>query len=151
MRLRITLIALLVVAAAAVAVVGVLVGRASVSTAAATQKGYRTGHLDGYVDGVRVGQTQGREEGRALQVGDALPAADRKAVRDAFTKGYAAGTNDAFAGYDGGWQLGAPYVIVVEQAGGAITYRIRSREPLKPGIDYYLCPDGHSLCQASHR
>ena len=37
----------------------------------------------------------------------------------------------------------------VEQGSAPIAYRIGSRTALQPGIDYYLCPDGHGLCQQS--
>jgi hypothetical protein len=102
---------------------------------------------DEYFDGLQVGEAQGRREGRALQEGIALPADTRRPVHDAFDAGYAAGANDVFAGYDGGWAIGAPYVVTMAEASGHIVYRIKTREPMKPHVNYYLCPDGHSLCQ----
>lgn len=108
-----------------------------------------TGHS--YLDGLIAGEAQGREEGRALQLGQSLPAGDRDAAQTAFKAGYAAGANDAFSGYDGGWMLGVPYVIVLAPGTGAITYRIGSRTPLEPGVAYFLCPDGHGLCQAPRK
>jgi hypothetical protein len=141
----------LIAVIAVIATGAALLGRSTVDTRAAHDNGVRTGQQDGYFDGLRVGEAQGRQEGRALQEGDALPAGDRQLVRDTFDAGYAAGANDAFAGYDGGWQLSAPYVITVETAGGSITYRIKDREPVKAGVNYFLCPDGHSLCQAPRR
>ena len=80
-------------------------------------------------------------------IGQALPADKRQAVEKAFNAGYAAGWNDAFAGYDGGWALGMPYVVTLAPGSGAITYRIGTRTPLQPGIAYYLCPNGRDLCQ----
>jgi hypothetical protein len=108
-----------------------------------------TGHS--YLDGLIAGEAQGREEGRALQLGQSLPAGDRDAAETAFKAGYAAGANDAFSGYDGGWMLGVPYVIVLAPGTGPITYRIGSRTPLEPGVAYFLCPDGHGLCQAPRK
>ena len=111
--------------------------------------GYQAGHSAGYLEGLTAGQAQGRQEGRALQEGVALPADSRQPVQDAFTAGYTAGANDVFGQYDGGWYLSTPYVITVEQGSAPIAYRIGSRTALQPGIDYYLCPDGHGLCQQS--
>src|SRR6185437_15581754 len=109
-------------------------GRATVDSHAARQHGYQsgyaTGHYDGYFDGLQAGETQGRQDGRALQEGQELPAADRQVAADAFNDGYAAGTNDVFAGYDGGWQLSIPYVVNIEQGTGKVDYRIASREAM---------------------
>ena len=100
-----------------------------------------------YLDGLRVGQAQGRMEGRAEQAAVALPAGDREPVRHAFEAGYASGTNDAFGGYDGGWTLDVPWVVTLERGAGPIAYRIASRTPVEPGVDYRLCPDAHTLCR----
>jgi hypothetical protein len=99
-----------------------------------------------YFDGLRVGEAQGRQEGRAIQEGAALPATDRQPVTDAFNAGYAAGANDAFAGYDGGWTLHVPWIVTLEGGSGEIAYRIQGRTRVLPGVDYYLCPDGHTIC-----
>lgn len=147
MRSRVGRIVLFTAVAAAVAIGCALLGRASVDTGAARDGGYRAGQDAGYFDGLRVGDAQGRQEGRVLQEGDALPATARAPVSRAFDDGYAAGANDTFAGYDGGWALSMPYLITVERAGPQITYRIRDREPVEAGVDYFLCPNGHSLCQ----
>jgi len=104
-----------------------------------------------YLDGLVAGEAQGREEGRALQIGQGLPADARKAVTAAFVAGYAAGADDVFGGYDGGWAMHAPYVVTLAPAQGAVTYRIGSRIQMQPGIAYFLCPDGRSLCQARRK
>ena len=62
----------------------------------------------------------GVEEGRALQ----QPAQ----ARDAFKAGYAAGANDVFGGYDGGWDYGRPYVITLKKGSNGVTYVIASRK-----------------------
>ena len=49
------------------------------------------------------------------------------APRAAFDAGYAAGANDVFGGFDGGWSLSEPYVITLARGSGAVTYRIDSR------------------------
>jgi hypothetical protein len=102
----------------------------------------------GYNDGVQLGHSEGVAEGRALQEGAALTGSEKDAATDAFKGGYRAGLNDAFSGYDGGWYTDAPYVVVLGTGVGGATYRIASRTPLQAGVNYYLCPDGKSLCQS---
>ncbi|HZZ95387.1 MAG TPA: hypothetical protein VFE19_00110 [Jatrophihabitantaceae bacterium] len=111
---------------------------------APTSPAHKTDQSNSYFDGIRVGEVEGRRQGRALQEGASVPASLRRAVRASFNDGYTAGGNDAFQGYDGGWTMGLPYVIVLEPGSGQIVYRIKSRNPLEPGVDYYLC--GRSLC-----
>jgi hypothetical protein len=139
-----------------VAVGLVVVGRLSVDTAAARADGYRAGHSDGsysgYLSGLQDGIVQGRHEGRVLQVGDdTVPASSRQPVLAAFDRGYAAGANDVFAGYDGGWVLSVPYVVTLAKATTPGVYRISTRTPVEPGVSYYLCADGRSLCQEPRR
>jgi hypothetical protein len=139
----------LFVVAALVAAGGlVLLGRA---TSGSHTGGYQTGRSDGYFDGLRVGEARGRQEGRALAEEASVPAAARPSVRDAFNSGYTAGLNDAFAGYDGGWALSTPYVVALEAGTAPIVYRISSRTLFEKGVNYYLCPDGHALCQEPRR
>ena len=90
-------------------------------------------------------------EGRALQEATAVPPASRPSVQDAFDAGYAAGANDAFGGYDGGWAVSTPYLVTLEPGPRQITYRIASRTPIAPEIDYYLCPNGRDICQQPRR
>jgi hypothetical protein len=138
------------VAVAIIIAAGLLtVARATAASHIARDNGYRSGRSDGYLEGLQVGEAQGRQEGRALQAGSSLPAESRQPVQAAFNAGYAAGANDAFAGYDGGWVRLAPYVVVLEAGSGQIVYRISSRTLVQPHINYYLCPDGHDLCQQS--
>jgi hypothetical protein len=100
-----------VVAAAAVAAAGFALGRASADTDA------------GHDAGVREGRAAGLQEGRALQAtGSSAPG-----VRAAFDAGYAAGANDVFGGFDGGWSPSEPYVITLARGSGAVTHRIDSR------------------------
>jgi hypothetical protein len=97
----------------------------------------------GFTDGFQAGRSVGVQEGRALQVGQS----QGSAAASAFSSGYAAGLDDAFGGYDGGWSLAAPYLITVEAGTGGATYRIASRIELRPGVSYFLCPDKTSICQ----
>ncbi len=124
----------------------VMIGRLTVDAGQERAAAYDSGHYDGYFAGQQDGVIQGRQEGRVLQkVSDVTPSS-RKAVRDAFTEGYAAGANDAFAGYDGGWILSEPYVVTLERGTTPISYRIRSRTPMQAGSDYFRCPSG-GVCQ----
>jgi hypothetical protein len=77
----------------------------------------------GHDAGVREGHAAGLQEGRALQATGSSP----RTVRSAFDAGYAAGANDVFGGFDGGWSLSEPYVITLARGSGAVTYRIDSR------------------------
>lgn len=131
----------IVVVALAIGAALFLLGRATAPTSHAPRVSIGT-----YIDGLRDGAAQGREQGRAFQIGAELAAKDRHIARDAFRAGYAAGANDVFAGYDGGWTFTAPWVITLASGKAGIDYRILGRTPLEPGIAYYLCPDGHSLC-----
>jgi hypothetical protein len=77
----------------------------------------------GHDAGVREGRAAGLQEGRALQAAGSATAG----TRAAFDAGYAAGANDVFGGFDGGWSLSQPYVIMLARGSGAVTYRIDSR------------------------
>jgi hypothetical protein len=141
--------ALGVVAAIAIAAGLVLLGRLTAPSTPSTPAApadTAASHSDDYFDGLRVGEAQGRRVGRAIQEGAELPASSRKPVTDAFNAGYAAGANDAFAGYDGGWTLGAPYIVILEGGNDQIAYRIRTRTVLERNVNYYLCTNGHELC-----
>jgi hypothetical protein len=112
-------------------------------SAPAGDRGYAAGVADGRV----AGRAQGVQEGRALQEGLVLPSDAGDVATSAFNAGYAAGASDVFGGYDGGWSLGAPYVITLAAGTGGATYRIASRTPMAPDTDYYLCPGHPPLCQ----
>jgi hypothetical protein len=133
----------------------VVVGRLSAGAGPAGADAYRAAETDGYhagyLAGLADGVVEGRQEGRALQVGDTVPPASRQPVQDAFDEGYAAGANDVFTGYDGGWTLAQPYVVTLEPARTPIAYRIGSRTSVQPGVDYFLCANGRDLCQQPRR
>jgi len=133
----------------------VLLGRLTVGANGVRADGYRSGHRAGYYSGysagLRDGVVQGRQEGRVLQEGETVPGTARDSVQSAFTSGYTAGTNDVFAGYDGGWVPAAAYIVSVQVGRAPIAYRISSRVPVQPGVEYFVCSDGHDLCQAPRR
>jgi hypothetical protein len=122
-----TLAAVAIAVLAAAALVGL--GRATAPTAAARARGYHDGTTAGYADGFSAGRAEGVREGQAIAETAGLPRAARARARDAFDDGYRAGANNTFGGYDGGWELGRPYVIVLARGGGGITYRIAARVP----------------------
>ena len=64
-----------------------------------------------------------------------------------YNSGYLAGREAAFAGYDGGWAYGVPYIISLERGVPGFTYRIARRLPLLPGVGYRLC--GRQVCSTS--
>jgi hypothetical protein len=143
--------AVLGLVAAILAATLVLVGRATVHRSPEPGAAGPPARSQDYVDGLRAGAAAGRQEGRALQEGASLPADSRQPVQDAFNAGYAAGANDVFNDYDGGWAVSAPYAVTLATGSGQLTYRIATRVPFTKGIDYYLCPDGHEICQQSGR
>jgi hypothetical protein len=147
MRGRTPRLVVLVLVAISAAAGLVAVGRASAGAATARSDGYREGRAGGYADGMRDGRAAGLQEGRALQVPLTLPSGAQDAAKEAFNAGYAAGANDVFGGYDGGWDLDSPYVVVLTRAGNGIVYRIRSRTPMQRGVTYRLCPRSTLLCQ----
>jgi hypothetical protein len=124
-----------VAAVVGVVAAGVIVGRA---TAPMHDRGFAQGNAAGYAEGVAAG--------RALQIGDSVPAGSEDVTRTAFQAGYRAGETDAFGAYDGGWKLGAPYVVILGKSVDGAAYRFVERDPLTPGTTYRLCPDGVSLC-----
>ena len=41
----------------------------------------------------------------------------------------------------------ADEIVVLDKGSGKIVYRISDRRPMQANVNYYLCPDGHSVCQ----
>jgi hypothetical protein len=115
--------------------VGVVIGR---STAPAHDPGFAQGNAAGYAEGVAAG--------RSLQLGDTVPNGSKDVANTAFQAGYRAGEADAFGAYDGGWKLGAPYVVILGKGVAGAAYRFVERDEFTPGTTYQLCPGGTSLC-----
>jgi hypothetical protein len=141
-------VAVAIIAGVLIGVVAFVLGRSTAPHAAHRSS---TPAIGDYFDGLRVGEAQGRRDGRALQEGIELTPSARHVAQRAFDAGYVAGTNDAFAGYDGGWTLHTPWIVTLEGGSDQIVYRIRERTRVEPGVDYYLCPDGHTLCHRPRR
>ena len=130
-RPRPPVLAVLLGILAAAALVGL--GRLTAPAPDAAQaRGYHDGTVAGYADGFSAGRAQGLQEGQAVAATADLPAGSRDRARAAFDAGYRAGANAAFSGYDGGWSLGQPYVIVLAKGADGITYRIAARAPCPP-------------------
>ena len=124
-RPRPPLLTVLLAILAAAALVGL--GRATAPAPAARARGYHEGTVAGYADGFQAGRAQGLREGQAIAETATLPPGPRDRAKAAFDAGYRAGANAAFSGYDGGWSLGRPYVIVLAKGADGITYRIAAR------------------------
>ena len=133
-RMRLRGAAIAVVAVGMVAA-GVVIGRA---TAPAHDPGFAHGNAAGYAEGVAAG--------RLLQIGDTVPNGSKDVANTAFQAGYRAGEADAFGAYDGGWKLGAPYVVVLGKGVAGAAYRFVERDEVTPGTTYQLCPDATRLC-----
>jgi hypothetical protein len=123
------------VVVAGVGLAGVAIGR---TTAPAHDPGFSQGNAAGYAGGVAAC--------RSLQIGDSVPAGSKDAVQAAFQAGYRAGETDAFGAYDGGWKIGAPYVVILGEGVAGATYRFVERDQLTPGIAHRLCSNGTSVC-----
>ena len=134
LRVRLALALIGIVAAAGL----VALGRVSADVDAVRDEGQAAGHAEGE----RAGLARGLAEGRALQV---RPSGGR---RSAFRAGYAAGADDVFGGYDGGWDLARPYVVTLAKGRAPVTYRIDSRMPMRAGVAYFRCSDRGKLCRA---
>jgi hypothetical protein len=94
----------------------------------------------------KLGYDEGVSVGRALQAGASLPSGTRDVATKAFQSGYRSGLADSFGGYDGGWNLGQPYAVVIGKGSGDATYRIDSRELLRAGVTYQLCKHDTAVC-----
>lgn len=120
------------VAVVAVVVVGVgcfFLGRLTAPTRSGS---YLAGYADGQITGV--------QQGRLYQGSQSLLPADAKSAKDAYKTGYQDGANDAFTlQFDGGWKVGAPYIVTVTHASDGITYRFAMRDTMEPGKSYYTC------------
>jgi hypothetical protein len=137
LRKRVFLTSAIVVAFSCVLAVGLVVGR---QTAPA--------HSEAWIDANAVGYDEGVSVGRALQAGAALPAGTKDVAGKAFRAGYRSGLADSFGGYDGGWHLGRPYVVVLAQGAGDLPYRIAQRQLLQAGVTYRVCNNGAALCSS---
>jgi hypothetical protein len=58
---------------------------------------------------------------------------------------YNAGYENAFAGFDGGWVFGQPYIVTLRHGSGGVTYKFDRRWPMQRGVEYRLCP-GQIVC-----
>jgi len=125
---------LLAVVIVAVAAGGFLAGRHT----APVRDRWAEGEMAGYDYGVGVG--------RSLQAAEVAPAADRPVAESSFQSGYAAGQQDSFGSYDGGWGVGVPYVIVLAPGLGGAPYRIVSRDEMAPGVRYWPCANPALVC-----
>ena len=80
----------------------------------------------------------------AFFVGRSSVDTHRAPARGSFDAGYLAGREAAFAGYDGGWAYGVPYIVSLQRGGPGITYRVARRVPMLMGLKYRRC--GGQVC-----
>ena len=130
-----------------VILLGILAAAALVGLGRVTAPAPRApGAVPGYADGFLAGRAQGLQEGQAIAATSALPPTARGRTKAAFDAGYRAGANAAFSGYDGGWSLGQPYVIVLTKGANGITYRIATRAQC-PQPSATPTPTGSLVCR----
>jgi hypothetical protein len=100
------------------------------------------GRQEGYSNGYRIGYKAGRKSG--LRDGRASGYASGQVV------GLRSGQDEAFEGYDGGWQIGRWYLIEIgtgKDVGLSGKYSIPTRVgPVRYGTRYALCDDGDGIC-----
>jgi hypothetical protein len=80
--------------------------------------------------------------GRATAGDGSRPAAAASVPRGSYADGYRAGREDAFSGFDGGWDYATPYIVTLRRGGPGITYAFARRVPLRPGVEYRACGRG---------
>jgi hypothetical protein len=129
-----------VMSAVAIALVAVFIGAFVLGRQTAPT------HSGSWAEGNAVGYDEGVGVGRSLQVGATLPADTKDVATKAFKEGYRAGLVDSFGSYDGGWNIGQPYVVVIEKGIDDAPYRIDQRELLQPGVTYQVCKNGTAVC-----
>jgi len=103
-------------------------------------------HSGTWIEANAVGYDEGVAVGRALQAGAQLPAGAKDVAAKAFRAGYRSGRADSFGGYDGGWDLNRPYVVVLAKGEGDLPYVIEQRRLLRPGVAYRVCKDSTAVC-----
>lgn len=67
-----------------------------------------------------------------------------------YSDGYHAGREAAFQGFDGGWGLGEPYIVVLRRGPSGTTYRFAHRWAVLPGREYRSCPEDVICIRAAH-
>jgi hypothetical protein len=62
-----------------------------------------------------------------------------------YSDGYHDGREAAFQGFDGGWGVGEPYIVVLRRGPSGTTYQFAHRWAVLPGQEYRFCP-GDVIC-----
>jgi hypothetical protein len=119
---------------------------AGVAAAFLAGRGSAPKHDPAWEDASDRGYDLGLRVGRELQIGDTVGPKDKDVATHAFEAGYRAAEGDAFGNYDGGWQIGAPYVVILGAGTGGDVYRVAYREPMEKGKSYTLCSTGVGVC-----
>ena len=67
-----------------------------------------------------------------------------------YDRGYHAGREAAFQGFDGGWGLGEPYIVVLRRGPSGTKYRVARRWAVLPGQEYRSCHEGIVCSRPAH-
>jgi hypothetical protein len=129
------MVAALVLVLAAGVAGGFLLGRTTAPT-----------HDHAWEDSYSLGYDQGLGAGRVLQIGDTIGPGQKDAAAKAFQAGYRAGQDDAFGSYDGGWEIGTPYVVILGHGTGGSAYRFAYRVTMVKGSTYEACGTAVGVC-----
>ena len=67
-----------------------------------------------------------------------------------YDTGFHAGREAAFQGFDGGWGLGEPYIVVLRRGPSGTTYRFARRWAVLPGQEYRSCREDVICSRPAH-
>jgi hypothetical protein len=67
-----------------------------------------------------------------------------------YADGYHAGREAAFQGFDGGWGLGDPYIVVLRRGPSGTTYQFAHRWAVLPGEEYRFCREDVICSRPAH-
>jgi hypothetical protein len=147
-----------VVAAAALGAGAFFIGRSSRDTHTAYRSGFRAGEAAGRQTGITEGESKGESRGKELGHSEGrveglkqghdlgLKQGQAEGQGEGLKQGAKYGQDEAFEGYNGGWEVGSWYLIKVgtgTESGLSGKYSIPSRVgPMKIGRAYSLCEGG---------
>jgi hypothetical protein len=83
-------------------------------------RGTAPAHSHAWEDSYTLGYDVGLLTGRTLQVGDSVVPTEKAGATTAFQAGNRAGQGDSWGDYDGGWEIGRPYVVIVGRGTGVL-------------------------------
>jgi hypothetical protein len=110
--------------------------------------GSSAGTAAGNAQGQRVGKAQGEQIGRQAGVlvgkSQGMAAGEAKGRQE----GIAAGASAALGGLVG-WNTDVPYIVELNPSPvKGVPYQIYSRTLMREGYNYFLCPNGKTICHS---